>query len=260
MTVMHFEGQIAVVTGASSGIGRRMALDLAARGASVYGVARRKELLDTLTGVEARPLDVADTDAFTDLLHTIERDRGRVDVLINNAGIDEPVSALSADLEPYRRLMAVNYWGPVAGTLAVLPGMVERRHGVVVNVSSDSMRAPVAGVPGYAASKGALSAFTESVAHEVYAHGVRVHVLYPGWVPTAMGMSGVERGMPKPPKMSHRTEEQISRLVLDRMGSDAIEINALKVAPLTAIARAFFPRVYRRSVGKAALPVGGERE
>jgi NAD(P)-dependent dehydrogenase (short-subunit alcohol dehydrogenase family) len=251
---MRYDGQIAVVTGASSGIGRRMALDLAARGASVYGVARRKELLDGLDGVEARPGDVADTDGFADLLHTIERDRGRVDVLINNAGIDEPVSALDGDLEPYRRLMAVNYWGAVAGTLAVLPGMVERRHGVIVNVSSDSIRAPIAGIPGYAASKGAVSAFTESVSHEVYPHGVRVHVLYPGWVPTAMGMSGIDRGMPKPPKLSRRTEEQVSRMVLDRMGSDAIELNAVKTAVVAAFGRAFFPKAYRKAIGKVGLP------
>src|SRR5258706_9806772 len=67
---MRYDGKIAVVTGASSGIGRRLALDLAARGASVYGVARRKELLDELTGVDARPCDVADTDAYADLLAT----------------------------------------------------------------------------------------------------------------------------------------------------------------------------------------------
>ena len=252
---MRYDGKVAVVTGASSGIGRRIALDLATRGASVYGVARRKELLDQLTGVEARPCDVSDTDAFADLLAAIERDRGRIDVLINDAGMEVPVSALDGDLEPYRRTMAVNFWGAVAGTLTVLPGMVARGTGVVVNVSSDSVRAPSAGIPAYAASKGALSAFTESVAHEVWDAGVRVHVLYPGWVPTPMGMSGIERGMPKPPKMARRTEEQISTFVLDKMGSDVIELNALKTAVLTSLGRAFVPKAYRRMIARNAVPV-----
>src|SRR5205085_3338492 len=118
------------------------------------------------------------------------------------------------DLRVYERIFATNFYGAVAGTLAVVPGMVARGHGVVVNVSSDSARAPAAGGSAYAASKAALSAFTESVAHEVWGKGVRVHVLYPGWVPTAMGMAGVEQGGELPPRMARRTEAQISRLTL----------------------------------------------
>ena len=80
--------------------------------------------------------------------------------------------------------------------------MIARRSGIVVNVSSDSARAPEPGHGAYAASKAAVAAFTEAVAHEVAGRGVHVHVLYPAWVPTAMGLSGIEDGGSLPPRWS----------------------------------------------------------
>lgn len=244
----RYDGQVAVVTGASSGIGRRLAADLRARGATVVGVARRRE------GEVDVSCDLADEAAFQRVLADVEHEHGRVDILLNVAGFEEPISVLGGDLAAYHRVMAVNYFATVAGTLAVVPGMVRRGHGIVVNTSSDSARAPVAGISAYAGSKGAVSAFTESVGHEVRHRGVRVHVLYPGWVPTPMGLAGLERGMPKPPRISRRTEAQVSDLVLDRMGGDVVELNAVPVAVFTALARAFAPRLYRRSIESRAVP------
>jgi NAD(P)-dependent dehydrogenase (short-subunit alcohol dehydrogenase family) len=261
-TIQRFDGQVAAVTGATSGIGRRIALDLAGRGAVVIGMSRRKEVLDEVVRMlraaspesTTVPCDVADADAYRAALAAIEADRGRIDILINCAGLSEPASAFDDGLDVYRRMMDVNFFGPAAGTLAVVPGMVARRSGIVVNVSSDSVRAPVAGIPAYAASKGALSAFTESVAHEVAELGVHVHVLYPGWVPTPMGLAGIEKGMKPPPTATRRTEEQVSRLVLDRMGGPGIEINAAPVAVLSTLARAFFPKRYRRMLAAQGVP------
>jgi NAD(P)-dependent dehydrogenase (short-subunit alcohol dehydrogenase family) len=261
-TIRRYDGQVAVVTGATSGIGRRIALDLAGRGAAVIGMARRKEVLDEVVRMLCAaspdsttvPCDVGDADAYRAALSAIEADRGRIDILINCAGLSEPASAFDESLDGYRRIMDVNYFGPAAGTLAVVPGMVARRSGIVVNVSSDSVRARVAGIPAYAASKGALSAFTESIAHEVGERGVHVHVLYPGWVPTPMGLAGVEQGMKPPPKATRRTEEQVARLVLDRMGGPSIEINAAPVAVLSTVARAFFPKYYRRMLAAQGIP------
>jgi NAD(P)-dependent dehydrogenase (short-subunit alcohol dehydrogenase family) len=251
-------GAVTVVTGASSGLGRRFAEDLADAGAVVVGVARRQALLeevearlrDRSPGSSTRVCDVADTDAFRALLADAERSFGRIDVLVNCAGVGEP--RLEQGIDKYRLVMDINYFGPVAGTLAVLPGMLERRRGVVVNVSSDSGRAPGPGEPAYGPSKAALSAFTEAMAMRVAGTGVLLHVLYPGWVPTAMGSGAVEQGMPMPPKAVRRTETQVSRLLLSHLGSDKLDIDAAAVAKLAPVARALFPRLYRRGLRAAS--------
>ncbi len=148
--MFELRGAVAVVTGASSGLGRRFALDMAARGATVIGVARRQELLSSLATEIHRTsatsstvtCDVSDTDRFVAVLADVKRDHGRIDVLVNNAGIGPPRGQGEPDMPVQRQVMETNYFAVVAGTLAVLPGMLERRRGVIVNVSSDSGRAP----------------------------------------------------------------------------------------------------------------------
>jgi len=254
---------VAVVTGASSGIGRAVALTLAERGAIVIGLARRRPLLDQLTielarrspGSATSVCDVADAESYRDMLASIEAERGRIDLLINNAGVDLILRPTDGDDAVVRDVFAVNFFGAVAGTLAVLPGMVARGSGVVVNVSSDSARAPEPGQGAYAASKAALSAFTESVAHEMAPSGVRIHVLYPGWVPTAMGLSGDEDGGSLPPKMVRRTADGVAALVADRMGGQRIDINAARLPLVAPIARTLAPILYQKAMRRfAATP------
>lgn len=253
-------GSVAVVTGASSGLGRRFSLDLAGAGAVVIGLARRSELLDELAPVLAdrtagsatQVCDVSDTSSFRAALGTIERERGRIDLLVNNAGIGEPDDDTDDVLDPYRRVFETNFFAAVAGTLTVLPGMLERRRGVIVNVSSDTGRAPGPGEAAYGASKAALSAFTESISFRAEGTGVSVHTLYPGWVPTAMGRSALEGGGAAPPKMVRRTEEQVSRLLLDRIGRNRVDIDAAPIARLAPLGRSLFPSLYRKGVRQAS--------
>jgi len=88
------------------------------------------------------------------------------------------------------------------------------------------------------------------VAHEVADRGVSAHVLYPGWVPTPMGLAALDRGIPMPPRPVRRSEEQVSELVLERMGGDTIELNASLLPIMAPVARALFPKAYRKSVAK----------
>jgi NAD(P)-dependent dehydrogenase (short-subunit alcohol dehydrogenase family) len=252
----RFDGRVAVVTGASSGIGRAIALTLAGRGATVVGLARRKDLLDELepelrrrsSASATEVCDVADTAHYRDALARIESDHGRLDVLVNNAGVDLMLPVPGGDDATVRELFDVNFFSTVAGTLAVVPGMIERGWGAVVNVSSDTVRAPEPRQGAYAASKAAISAFSESVAHEVAGRGVHVHVLYPGWVPTAMGLSGNEDGGSLPPKAVRRSADQVATLVADRIGDDRLDINAARLPLLAPIARTIAPRSYQKSM------------
>jgi short-subunit dehydrogenase len=258
--MFEVRGAVAVVTGASSGLGRRFAQDLAARGATVVGIARRQELLASLEEEMRRSsptsttvtCDVSDVERFVSVLASIEREHGRLDVLINNAGTGPPRTGGETGLTAHRTVMETNYFAAVAGTLAVLGGMLERGTGAIVNVSSDSGRAPSPHEAAYSASKAALSAFTESLSFDTEGSGVHLHVLYPGWVPTAMGNEAVEAGMPPPPKMVRRTEAQVSRLVLARMGGARLDIDAAPIARLAPVGRALFPAAYRKGVRKAS--------
>ena len=217
--LVDYRGQVAVVTGASSGLGRRLALDLAERGADVVALARREDRLKTL-GCDYRVLDVGDVAA---------------------------VLALLGELETTRTVLEVNFFAPYAAMLAVLPGMRARRHGVIANMSSDDGRAPGPGAGDYPASKAALSAATESLSYVVRDEGVALHVIYPGWVPTEMGTWAVEEGgMPMPPRVTRRTEEQVSSLVLRRLGDSRLEINCTTAPLLVPVFRSLAPRAYQR--------------
>jgi short-subunit dehydrogenase len=250
----RYDATVAVVTGASSGIGRRIAVDLTARGATVIGLARReallKDLRDELQRVSPQSdtivCDVSDVPRFRADLTEVEHRFGRIDILINDAGIHEATPATREDaFAAHQRIMATNYFAAVASTLAVVPGMLTRGSGIVVNVSSDSARAPEIGESAYAASKSALAVFSESVAYELAPRGVNVHVLFPAWVPTAMG-TGDDGNLP--PRLIRRTEGQVSRLVLDRMGGSRIDINASRLPLLAVLARTLAPRLYARGM------------
>jgi NAD(P)-dependent dehydrogenase (short-subunit alcohol dehydrogenase family) len=243
---VDYRGQIAVVTGASSGLGRRLALALAGRGATVVAVARREDKLREL-GCAYRVLDVGDVDGVVAMIEDVEREHGRVDILLNVAGTGGHAPDEPWHLATTRSVFEVNFFAPYAAMLTVLPGMRERRHGVIANMSSDDARSPGPGAGDYPASKAALSAMTESLSYEVRRDGIALHVVYPGWVATEMGLSAVELGrMKMPPRATRRTEEQVSSLVLRRLGNPRVEINCTRLPLMAPMFRSVAPRSYHR--------------
>lgn len=192
--ISGLQGRIALVTGASSGIGEATALALAAQGAHVAVAARRRDRLDALAarigaaGGKAFVV-VADfaveTQAQVAVAET-EAHFGRLDVLVNNAGVMylEPID--SADLGRWRHMLELNLLGLIAVTQAALPGMRGRHDGHIVNVASTAGRLASANAAGYAATKFGVVGFSEALRKEVFKDNIRVTVIEPGVVETEL--------------------------------------------------------------------------
>jgi NAD(P)-dependent dehydrogenase (short-subunit alcohol dehydrogenase family) len=187
------EGKHVLVTGASSGIGAALAEGFAQQGAVVGICARRADRLDETLGRvrEHSPnsrswtVDLADLDGISGFAADVEEDLGGVDILVNNAGIPKRrhVSRLSPN--EVESVMRINYFSPVRLTLALLPGLIERA-GRIVNISSVAARLGPPIEAAYAASKAALTAFSECMSVDLRDTGVLVHVMNPGVLDTEL--------------------------------------------------------------------------
>jgi short-subunit dehydrogenase len=173
----------AVITGASSGIGAALARELHAKGARVTLVARRRALLERLAAELGPRAEVVTTDVAREpwkpWLDAAEQQEP-IDIFVNNAGINEAGPFASSNAEDGRRTVEVDLLAPIGLSREVLPRMLARRSGVLVNVSSVAALVPPAGMAWYAAAKAGLAAFSECLASELRGSGVHVLTVYPG--------------------------------------------------------------------------------
>ena len=192
-------GRTALVTGAGKGIGRAVAHALARAGVHVGLVARTaadiervaREVRDAVPAARVcvAPADVGDRAALEAAVARVVEALGAIDILVNNAGIAQFGTVLDTEPEVWERIHRVNVMGTVHATRAVLPGMIARRRGDIINVASTAGEKGAATTAAYAASKAAVLRLTESLAAEVRKHDVRVTALLPSTVNTELAAS-----------------------------------------------------------------------
>jgi 3-oxoacyl-[acyl-carrier protein] reductase len=211
-------GKVALVTGASRGIGRAIAVLFAHEGASVVVnyAARHDAAMSVVEEIrkdrgEARAIqaDVTDRSQVLVMLRQAMETLGAIDILVNNAGLFRPAPMGSIDDETLDALIAVNLKGVIHCTKAVTPGMIERKSGKIVNISSIAALGTAAvGTTAYAATKAAMIALTKRCALEMGPHGINVNAICPGFVVTDMALGSA----------AGNVEQFSSRAVLRRVG------------------------------------------
>ena len=194
---MKLENCTALITGASAGIGREFARQLAPRARTVVLVARREQRLNELCAelrnrnaelsVHARVVDLCDKSQIDELVRWLEQNKIHIDFLINNAGLGDYGSVATSDIERDNRIIQVNIAAVMFLTRQLLPQMISHRRGAILNVSSSAGFLPIPGMTVYAASKAFANSFTEALRAELQDKGVSVTALCPGPVHTEFG-------------------------------------------------------------------------
>lgn len=253
---MDWTGTVWVITGASSGLGRRTAVDVAARGATVCAAARRedrlKELLDEMAGSghSYHVTDVSDRDQVKALAKHVEATHGRVDVLVNNAGYIGPNGFQGPEtIDEVEALMATNFFGAIYCSGELLPLLEKSAPSSIVNVTSVAGRIAAPGKPAYTASKFALVGWSESLGATIKHKGIHVASVEPGFIPT--------EGFPQADMVN---DPMMSRILgTDAMVSEAIQDAVKHRKPQRVVPRAYYlaqipqvatPRLFRTAVSK----------
>ena len=251
----------ALVTGASSGIGRALALRLAAGGARIALVARRAEALERVASEIAEaggeafalPCDVADREAAGRCAAEALERLGTVDLLVNNAGYGHHARFLDWDLDDMERMMRVNYFGTLYFTKALLPDMVAQRRGWIVMLSSIAGRLATPGESAYAASKFAQRALGQALGLEVEAAGVHVLNVYPGVVDTPFYAGEARSQLPEVARRSMVDSEELVDAILGALRRGRRELIYPRWLGAGVVTEALAPGLVRSGMRRTAL-------
>jgi 3-dehydrosphinganine reductase len=192
----YYLNKLVLITGGSSGIGLNLAFQLAEKGASVFILARRQDLLDSAV-LEIRKhannnqqkfgailADVSEPKQLAEKINGFISEFGVPDILINSAGVTRPGEFVEQDIEYFRWMIDINYLGTVYVTKLIVPGMIKRSSGHIINISSIAGFIGGYGYSAYCGSKFALSGFSEALRSELSGHNIRISVVYPSDVKT----------------------------------------------------------------------------
>lgn len=197
---MSFEGKIALITGASRGIGRAIAEDLAVRGAHVIGTATSENGAQAISDYlgscgKGLVLNITDPASIESVLETIRADFGEVDILVNNAGVTRDNLLMRMKDDEWNDILTTNLSSVFRLSKAVMRAMMKKRHGRIITIGSVVGSMGNAGQANYAATKAGLIGFSKSLAREVASRGITVNVVAPGFIETDMtrALSGDQR-------------------------------------------------------------------
>lgn len=202
--IVRLKGKVAIVTGAAQGIGRAIATRLAVEGAKV-AIADINEEVAQQTAAEIKAagneacavkLDVTSLESAMAAVERVERELGPVDILVNNAGWDKLEPFVESTPETWDRVIAINFRGVIHCCKAVVPKMQARGHGKIVSIASDAGRVGSMGEAVYSGCKGAIIAFSKTLARELARNNINVNVVCPGPTETAL-LQGVMAAQPK---------------------------------------------------------------
>ncbi|MEU9190785.1 oxidoreductase [Streptomyces sp. NPDC048484] len=212
---MTTDRPVALVTGASSGIGKETALALVAAGFDVVGTGRDTSRVTPLGGVTFLDLDVVGDASATAAVQEVSERFGRIDVLVNNAGVGSTGAAEETSVEQARSVFDTNVFGVMRMVNEVLPHMRAQRRGRIINISSVLGFLPQPYMAAYAASKHAIEGYTESLDHEIRDHGIRALIVEPAYTRT-----GFEANSAKPDTPLHAYAKQ--RQTVARVMAEAV--------------------------------------
>ena len=193
---LKFDDKTVWITGASSGIGEALARALQPIAGKIIISARSKDKLETIANEDPKfhvlPMDMADKSSIDHAVDQLKAEGIQVDILVNNAGVSQRARAMDTEEEVERRIMEVNYFGPVHLTKKLLPGMLERAYGQLVIISSITGKFGFPLRTSYSASKHALQGYFESLRAEYEGRGISVNMIYPGRIKTSISMNAMD--------------------------------------------------------------------